>query len=150
MKSKTEITTKAPAKKAAAAPAYVPSALEVAPARVPSAPTAASTAKAPLQSKPIKIPSASAKRKAPPLTTVNVRIDVGFGNTLYIRGQGDGLSWDKGTPLECVDAATWVWSTKNAEGNIEFKLLLNDQVWAQGENMTVAAGQSIEATPAFN
>lgn len=148
MKSKTETTTRAPAKKAA--PAHVPSALEVAPARVASAPSSAPASKAPLQTKPIKIPLASAKRKTPQLTTVNARIDVGFGNTLYIRGQGDGLSWDKGTPLECVDAATWVWSTKNAEGTIEFKLLLNDQVWAQGENMTVAAGQSLEASPAFN
>jgi hypothetical protein len=60
------------------------------------------------------------------------------------------LSWDKGTPLECVDATKWVWSTKSAEGTIEFKLLLNDQVWAQGEKMSVAAGESMEATPVFS
>jgi len=149
MKSKTETTTKAPGRKAAA-PAHVLSALQVAPARVPSPPAAAPSSNAPLQSKPIKIASPSGKRKTQPLTTVHARIDVGFGNSLYIRGQGDGLSWDKGTPLECVDATKWVWSTKSAEGTIEFKLLLNDQVWAQGEKMSVAAGESMEATPVFS
>ncbi|MBI2949420.1 MAG: hypothetical protein HYY23_17410 [Verrucomicrobia bacterium] len=149
MKSKTETATKPNMKKAAAA-SYVPSALEVASTKAQSAPEAFPAPKAPRQSKPIKIAPPAVKSKAKPLTTVNARIDVGFGNALYIRGQGDGLSWDKGTPLECLDGATWVWSTKDAEGTVEFKLLLNDQVWAQGENLTVAPGQSVEITPAFN
>jgi hypothetical protein len=35
-------------------------------------------------------------------TVVEARIDVGLGNALFIRGQGDGLNWDQGQPLACV------------------------------------------------
>ena len=82
-------------------------------------------------------------------TTVAAKIDVGFGNALFIRGQGPGLSWDRGTPLNCRDDSIWVWSADKAKEKIEFKLLLNDQVWAQGENVTIAAGEKIEVVPRF-
>lgn len=151
MKSKIETTIKASGKKAVAiVGAPVPSALQVAPIRVLTAPPATPEPKTPKQTKPIKIRSAAGTPKPSPFTTVSAKIDVGYGNTLFIRGQGDGLSWDKGLPLDCVDAATWVWATKKATGPIEFKLLLNDEIWAQGDNQTVAPGGSIETAPAFN
>src|SRR3954466_1312984 len=34
-----------------------------------------------------------------PVTTIQAKVDVGFGNTLTIRGQGQGLSWDQGQPM---------------------------------------------------
>jgi hypothetical protein len=43
------------------------------------------------------------------VTVVEAKINVGLGNHLFIRGQGDGLSWFEGVPLNCVDATTWVW-----------------------------------------
>lgn len=84
-----------------------------------------------------------------PATEVAIRLDVGFGNSLFIRGEGYGLSWDKGVPLECVDASTWVWSKRDAKDKLTFKILLNDVVWAQGENLVLEAGQRIEARPQF-
>jgi len=88
---------------------------------------------------------------APPalLTMVKARVDVGLGNNLFIRGQGNGLSWDKGLPLECADATTWIWSTREAKNKMHFKLLLNDQVWAKGGDIVVEAGAEIEITPEF-
>jgi len=83
------------------------------------------------------------------LTEVKAKVDVGWGNTLFIRGQGDGLSWDKGRPLLCADSSTWVWSTRHASSSIVFKLLLNDQVWAAGADGVVQAGQSLEVVPTF-
>jgi hypothetical protein len=83
------------------------------------------------------------------ITAVAAKIDVGFGNTLFIRGQGDGLSWEQGTPLHCVEASTWLWATTGAKDKVVFKLLLNDQVWAQGEDLTVEAGKRIEVVPSF-
>ena len=83
------------------------------------------------------------------ITTIQARIDVGLGNSIFIRGQGDGLSWDKGLPLRCVDGSAWVWSTKQAKGKIVFKLLLNDQLWAKGEDVVVEAGRKIEVIPKF-
>ncbi len=80
---------------------------------------------------------------------VAARIDVGLGNTVFIRGQGDGLNWDKGVPLRCQDASTWIWSTAHAKGRLVFKLLLNDVVWAQGDDVIVDAGKKIEIVPIF-
>ncbi|TAL04942.1 MAG: hypothetical protein EPO07_04500 [Verrucomicrobia bacterium] len=81
-------------------------------------------------------------------TTIEAKIDVGFGNQLYVRGQGAGLSWERGTPLTCVDGSTWRW-TALAEEKLVCKLLLNDQVWASGEDLVVAPGKRVEITPAF-
>ena len=83
------------------------------------------------------------------VTVVEARIDVGLGNTLFIRGQGDGLSWDKGQPLACMNASTWVWHSALARDNIVFKLLVNDQVWAKGADLALEPGRKLEVVPAF-
>ena len=83
------------------------------------------------------------------VTVVEAKIDVGLGNLLFIRGQGDGLSWFEGVPLTCVDPTTWIWSTRQAGEKVVFKLLLNDQVWAKGEDVVVEAGRKIEIVPFF-
>ena len=83
------------------------------------------------------------------VTTVSAKIDVGFGNTLYIRGEGDGLSWNEGRPMVCIDGASWVWSSSRTNGSVTFKLLLNDQLWCRGENIHVEPGQTLEVVPSF-
>ena len=85
----------------------------------------------------------------PKLTTVAAKIDVGFGNVLFIRGEGAKLSWERGQPLECVDGRNWIWSSENSQKEVVFKLLLNDQVWSQGENLHLATGGKIEVVPQF-
>src|SRR5512136_2511305 len=55
-------------------------------------------------------PKAASYSKA--LTVIEAKINVGFGNSLFIRGQGAQLSWDKGLPLKCTDSSTWIWSTQ--------------------------------------
>jgi hypothetical protein len=80
--------------------------------------------------------------------TIEAKIDVGFGNALYLRGEGPGLSWDTGIPLKCVDSSTWKWSGL-ANNTLKFKLLLNDSVWSKGEDLTAAPGQKVEVAPAF-
>jgi hypothetical protein len=82
-------------------------------------------------------------------TEIAARIDVGMGNALFIRGQGDGLSWEKGTQLECKDASMWVWSSRQASDKLVFKLLLNDTVWAKGDDLVVEAGRRVEVVPGF-
>jgi len=83
------------------------------------------------------------------LTIVEARLDVGYGNSLFIRGQGGGLTWGKGMPLECRGPSTWLWSSGEAKDKVVFKLLINDQIWAKGEDLTVEAGKKIEVTPTF-
>jgi hypothetical protein len=80
--------------------------------------------------------------------TIEAKIDVGFGNTLFLRGEGKGLSWDHGIPLVCVDGSTWKWSGE-APGQLKFKLLLNDAVWSKGADFVATPGQQIRISPAF-
>jgi hypothetical protein len=81
-------------------------------------------------------------------TTIEAKIDVGFGNHLYLRGQGAGLSWERGTPLTCVDGSTWRLSVPASE-KFAFKLLLNDQIWASGEDIVANPGKRVEIVPTF-
>lgn len=80
--------------------------------------------------------------------TIEAKIDVGFGNTLYLRGEGLGLSWSQGVPLTCVDGKTWKWTGETSQ-LLKFKLLLNDKVWSQGEDLVANPGQRVEISPAF-
>jgi hypothetical protein len=82
------------------------------------------------------------------LTTIDVKIDVGFGNAVFLRGQGSGLTWEHGVPLACVDGSTWRWSQTTASP-ITFKVLINDQVWSAGNDLVVTPGQKLEVAPSF-
>lgn len=83
------------------------------------------------------------------ITEIEAKVDVGWGNTLFIRGKGAGLTWDKGTPLSCINGSSWVWLSA-ASDKVIFKLLLNDQIWAEGEDVMVAAGDRVELKPVFS
>ncbi len=86
--------------------------------------------------------------KASRSATIEAKIDVGFGNTLYLRGEGKGLNWNQGIPLTNVDGSTWQWSGE-ADEKLKVKLLLNDAVWAKGEDLIVAPGEKVQIAPAF-
>lgn len=93
-----------------------------------------------------KIKEASLKSK---LTRVTVRYDVGFSNHLYIRGQGAGLSWERGVLLRNKGPDEWVWETDVQFGECEFKVLINDHHYESGENHHLHSGSSIQYTPKF-
>jgi hypothetical protein len=97
--------------------------------------------------KPAETTTGSARSSAKPVT-IEAKIDVGFGNALFLRGQAPGLSWDKGIPLTCVDGKTWRWTGPSTD-KLTFKLLLNDNVWAKGQDLVVAPGQKVEVAPTF-
>lgn len=80
---------------------------------------------------------------------VAAQIDVGLGNALFIRGEGAGLSWERGQRMTCVEPAKWIWLAKGAECRAVFKLLLNDESWAHGDNIVGEPGKPIEVTPRF-
>ncbi len=94
--------------------------------------------------------TAAVKTTAKPsnTTTIEARIDVGFGNNLFVRGQGAGLSWERGTPLENVDSKTWRLIVPTTD-KVQFKLLINDTVWAKGDDIVATPGKKIEVIPAF-
>lgn len=60
-------------------------------------------------------------------TRLLVTAYIGIGNRLFIRGDGAGLSWDKGVPLHFVSIGKWRWETNDAAGPVRFKLFKNDE-----------------------
>jgi hypothetical protein len=109
-----------------------------------SQPPQTSTQTASPEAKPLNGKSRATSRTV----TIEATIDVGFGNRLYVRGEGGGLSWNQGVPLACVESSKWQW-TGPASDTLKFKLLLNDAVWAQGEDLVAAPGQKLQVAPAF-
>lgn len=66
---------------------------------------------------------------------VVAKYDVGYGNHLYIRGEGAGLSWDTGILMKNVENDVWVWTTNEAAGDaVAFKFLINDEIWSEGDH----------------
>ena len=129
----------APAKKAPAKKAAAPK--KAAPAKKAPAKKAAAPKKAPAKKAP-------ASKKTAAATSIIARVDVGFGNALYVRGEGAGLSWNKGTALE--NTTPYEWALKSTKkGNVTFKFLINDELWAEGENITLEAGSESISSPTF-
>lgn len=83
------------------------------------------------------------------LTQVIVRFDCGFGNTLFIRGEGAGLNWDKGAPLKNVKANEWLFESLENFTEGSFKILVNDEHYEHGENHTLVCGKVTIIEPRF-
>lgn len=97
-----------------------------------------------------KTPAKKAPAKKIKLTRIIARVDVGFGNQLYIRGENGGLSWERGIQMENVSAYEWRFTTHYPAKSIEFKFLINDELWSEGENVIVIAGEESISSPTFS
>jgi hypothetical protein len=111
-------------------------------------------AKAKASKAPAKKLAAPAKKKPavttePPATFISAKIDIGFGNHLYVRGTGPGLSWDHGLAMDCVGTGLWTSTVKNATAPVTFKVLVNDLTWCEGNDFVVEPGQSVTVNPTF-
>lgn len=85
----------------------------------------------------------------PVTTTIIAVLDVGFGNTLFIRGQGPGLSWDQGIPMTCVAPNEWQIALPESPRGYVFKVLVNDVNWSLGSDFFVESGGTVTITPEF-
>lgn len=79
-----------------------------------------------------------------------MKCDIGFGNTLFIRGEGiKDLSWDKGLALT-FDEKEQGWCFRTTEKQpVTFKVLINDAQWSEGENFTLSPGKKQTFEPIF-
>ena len=160
-----------PAPEAAAAPESPPA--EPAPAPVPHVPRKRGPRKAPAPSpaaEPAPAPaelvletpapdesqSSSFVEVAEPsisadgATRLLVTAYIGIGNRLFVRGEGPGLSWEKGIPLSFVSIGKWRWETNEATKAVAFKLYKNDEseCTALGRR-SVEPGAQLELTASF-
>ena len=75
---------------------------------------------------------------------------IGIGNKLFLRGEGPGLSWDKGVPLQFVSIGKWRWETPDAVAPIRARLYKNDQIECVGlGTLTLEPGRQHEVNAGF-
>ena len=159
--SPVETTTLAESEPVAAEP--VPSTPEPTPAPAP-APAAPPAVDEFVQFAPDELAASSSaaefKLHSPDATISSVTADgatrllatayIGIGNRLFIRGEGPGLSWEKGVPLGFVSIGKWRWETTETAATVTFKLYKNDTVECTtlGEQ-SIAPGHLTEVTATF-
>ncbi|MCH8475051.1 MAG: hypothetical protein LAT55_07480 [Opitutales bacterium] len=143
---KKTVTKKTAAKKTAAKKSVAKKAVKKSVAKKAAPAKKTATAK-----KTVAKKAAPVKKASTPVlpTTITAHVDVGFGNTLYLRGDGPGLSWKKGIVMDCVSDERWEWNTYEAKSPFEFKVLINDRDWAVGENETARPGKVTNTSPVF-
>jgi hypothetical protein len=103
-------------------------------------------------SAPAKTTASKATKKSLPLpnvTTIIATADIGWGNQLYLRGEGGGLSWESGVPMTCNGADEWVWVSTSNDPIFQFKFILNDKFWSKGDNNSVPRGDTHKSAPSF-
>jgi hypothetical protein len=84
------------------------------------------------------------------LATLTARVLIGIGNKPFVRGEGPGLSADKGVPMEFVEIGQWRWvAPKDSSHPITLRILKNDEVPAEGEPIVLKPGQSLDVSPVF-
>jgi len=107
-------------------------------------------------SKPTPKPTPAPTQTSAPLviraslvTTITAHIDIGFGNALYLRGEGADLSWDRGTLMHCVADNCWSLQLPESSRPVIFKFLVNDLSWSAGQDYSVPSGDTLATTPTF-
>ena len=129
------------------APASTPLAAAKLPrAKPPKAPTAVAAAPADKGFAPVAI---APKPDTMVATTIVAQIDIGFGNILYVRGSGGGLSWDQGLPMENATADQWKITLGKTSKPVTYKFLVNDLTWSAGEDYVIEPGTTVTLVPSF-
>ncbi|HEX2862787.1 MAG TPA: hypothetical protein VHN79_14160 [Lacunisphaera sp.] len=82
-------------------------------------------------------------------TRLLVTAYIGIGNKLFIRGDGPGLSWDKGVPMQFVSIGKWGWASHDVSAPMKCRLYKNDDTAALSGEVTLEPGRHAEVTALF-
>lgn len=83
-------------------------------------------------------------------TRVFIKYDAGVNNHLTIRGNGAGLTWERGVILKNIGPDEWVWESNILFKECEFKVLINDEKYEVGDNHHITGGKLFRYTPHFS
>lgn len=91
------------------------------------------------------------EKSQPPtaVSRITARAMIGIANRLTIRGDGPGLSWDKGLSLELIGIGEYAWESTNLQQTMKFQLYLNDSKPAEGEILELLPGEHLRVQPVF-
>ena len=98
-----------------------------------------------LENKEISVPKTSSTGT----TSVVANVMIGIGNKPYLRGEGPGLNWDEGVPMNFIEIGKWAWSPSRKNASLTVQLYRNDNDPDQSGKIEVKAGEKIEITPKF-
>lgn len=82
-------------------------------------------------------------------TRLLVTAYIGIGNKVFVRGDGPGLSWEQGVPLDFISIGKWAWHAAESAGPIRVQLYKNDETKALGEPLVLEPGHHVEVRPVF-
>ena len=77
-------------------------------------------------------------------TRLLVTAYIGIGNKLFIRGDGPGLSWDKGVPMQFVSIGKWGWASNDVTMPVACKLYKNDETAALSGEIFLEPGKHVD------
>ncbi len=83
-------------------------------------------------------------------TRLLVTAYIGIGNRLFVRGEGPGLSEEKGVPLQFVSIGKWRWETTDATAPVRVRIFKNDTIECPGLGaLAIDPGHQAEVTAKF-
>ena len=83
-------------------------------------------------------------------TSVVANVMIGIGNKPYLRGEGAGLSWDEGVPMNFIEIGKWAWTPTRKNAALTVQVYRNDEEPDTGGKIEVKSGEEIEITPEFS
>jgi hypothetical protein len=89
------------------------------------------------------------KSKKSDLTSVIANVMIGIGNKPYLRGEGPGLSWDEGVPMNFIEIGKWAWSPSRKNASLTIQVYRNDEDPDTSGKFEVKPGEKFELTPKF-
>ncbi len=89
------------------------------------------------------------KSKNSGLTSVIANVMIGIGNKPYLRGEGPGLSWDEGVPMNFIEIGKWAWSPSRKNASLTIQVYRNDEDPDTSGKFEVKPGEKFELTPKF-
>tara|TARA_B100001248_G_scaffold201492_1_gene155735 strand:- start:19808 stop:21088 length:1281 start_codon:yes stop_codon:yes gene_type:complete len=95
-------------------------------------------------------PEETVRRAHTGQTKVIANVLTGIGKKPYIRGEGPGLSWEKGIPMDFVEIGKWQWVAPHSDQPVQCHIYKDDNIPAEGENFQLEPGEQLELSPHFS
>ena len=74
---------------------------------------------------------------------------IGIGNKLFLRGEGPGLSWEEGVPMQFLSIGKWGWSTLEIDAPVTCRIYKNDDEPAIDGDIVLNPAELKEISPRF-
>ncbi len=82
-------------------------------------------------------------------TFISITCKIPSGNRLFIRGSGNGLNWENGSPLTRCNDSIWIYVSPVPLEDMEYKFFINDKIGHEGDNHKIIDGKIDGRSPHF-